>query len=266
MDKFKTIGVGGLPHTLDDFRQFLGRLDAPSEGIYQAFNNILGGFGTDFIVQGCVLSGSTGAFSITEGWILLSSELIKVDAQGPFDESVNGTFTKVTGFDSRGTKTFLNGSVNETYEKNRGVINGLAGSLDFNGDRIEELIGLQAWTEETFDAGDFTATTGAWTVTGAQTSSIVKGKTMTVAITVAVSALAGGPSDRVAIAIPQSKVAKTGITTQTGIGFIFTGGVRVTAVLQVATAGTVINVQPMDGTDIANGSVLVGGTFTFEID
>ena len=139
MDKFKTIGVGGLPHTLNDFRQFLGRLDAPSEGIYQAFNNLLRGFGDDFIVQGCVVSGSTGAFSITEGWILLSGELIKVDAQGPFDEAVDGTFTKVTTFDSRGTKTFLNGSINETYEKNRGVVSGLAGSLDFNGNTFFQL-------------------------------------------------------------------------------------------------------------------------------
>ncbi len=139
MDKFKTIAVGGLPHTLNDFRQFLGRLDVPSEGIYQAFNNILGGFGTDFIVQGCVLSGSAGAFSITEGWILLSGELIKVVAQGPFNEAVNGTFTKVTTFDSRGTKTFLNGSINETYEKNRGVISGLAGTLAFNGKTFFDL-------------------------------------------------------------------------------------------------------------------------------
>lgn len=139
MDKFKTIAVGGLPHTLNDFRQFLGRLDVPSEGIYQAFNNILGGFGTDFIVQGCVVSGSTGAFNITEGWILLSGELIKVDAQGPFDEAVDGTFTKVTTFDSRGTKTFLNGSINETYEKNRGVISGLVGTLDFDGNTFSDL-------------------------------------------------------------------------------------------------------------------------------
>ncbi len=139
MDKFKTIGVGGLPHTLNDFRQFLGRLDAPSEGIYQAFNNLLRGFGDDFIVQGCVVSGSTGAFSITEGWILLSGELIKVDAQGPFDEAVDGTFTKVTTFDSRGTKTFLNGSINETYEKNRGVISGLGGTLAFNANTFFDL-------------------------------------------------------------------------------------------------------------------------------
>ena len=140
MDKLKTTDLGGFPFVLDDIRQFLGRLTSPANhGIYQAFNNILGGFGTDFIVQGCVVSGSTGAFSITEGWILLSGELIKVDAQGPFDEVVNGTFTKVTTFDSRGNKDFLNGSTADTYEQNRGVISGLAGTLDFDGNTFSDL-------------------------------------------------------------------------------------------------------------------------------
>lgn len=140
MDKLKTSALGGFPFVLDDIRQLLGRLTSPANhGIYQAFNNILGGFGTDFIVQGCVVSGSTGAFSITEGWILLSGELIKVDAQGPFDEAVNGTFTKVTTFDSRGNKEFLNGSIADTYEKNRGVISGVAGTLAFDGNTLLEL-------------------------------------------------------------------------------------------------------------------------------
>lgn len=139
MDKFKTIGVGGLPHTLNDFRQFLGRLDAPSEGIYQAFNNLLRIYGDNFIVQGCVVSGAPATTSITEGWIILGGELIKVDAQGPFNIASDNTFTKVTTFDSRGTKTFLNGSINETYEKNRGVISGSAGVLDFDGDTLIEL-------------------------------------------------------------------------------------------------------------------------------
>ncbi len=140
MDKLRTDLLGGLPFVLDDIRQFLGRLTSPANhGIYQAFNNILGGFGTDFIVQGCVVSGSTGAFSITEGWILLSGELIKVDAQGPFDEAVDGTFTKVTTFDSRGNKEFLNGSIADTYEKNRGVLSGLGGTLAFDGNTFSDL-------------------------------------------------------------------------------------------------------------------------------
>lgn len=150
MDKFSTKDVGGLPLVLDDFRQFLGRLTGPANhGIYQAFNNILGGFGSDFVVQGCVVSGATGAKSITEGWIMLSGELIKVDAQGPFDEAVNKTFTKVTTFDSRGNKAFQNGSINDTYEKNRGVISGLAGSLDFDGNTFFQLTNQADFRDDT---------------------------------------------------------------------------------------------------------------------
>ena len=140
MDKLKTSDLGGFPFVLDDIRQFLGRLTSPANhGIYQAFNNILRGFGENFIVQGVVLSGSTGAFSITEGWILLGGELIKVDAQGPFDEAVDGTFTKVTTFDPRGNKDFLNGSNADTYEKNRGVLSGLGGSLAFDANTFFDL-------------------------------------------------------------------------------------------------------------------------------
>lgn len=165
MDKLRTNLLGGFPFVLDDIRQFLGRLTSPANhGIYQAFNNILGGFGTDFIVQGCVVSGSTGAFSITEGWILLSSELIKVDAQGPFDEAVDGTFTKVTTFDPRGNKDFLNGSTADTYEKNRGVISGLAGSLAFNGNTFFDLsnqasslpdVGIKPLSKKIIEIGDW---------------------------------------------------------------------------------------------------------------
>lgn len=176
MDKFRTDLLGGLPFVLDDIRQFLGRLTSPANhGIYQAFNNMLGGFGTDFIVQGCVVSGSTGAFSITEGWILLSSELIKVDAQGPFDEAVDGTFTKVTTFDPRGNKDFLNGSTADTYEKNRGVISGLGGTLAFNANTFFDLsnqasslpdTGVKILNKKIIEIGDWNMDTTASILVG----------------------------------------------------------------------------------------------------
>ena len=140
MDKFKTAPfVGGLPFTLDDFRWFFGRLTAPNEGIYQAFNNLLRGFGDNFIIQGCIVGGIPGARNMTSGWILLDGELIRVNVQPLFDEVTDNKFVKVTTFDSRGTKTFLNGSINETYEKNRAVIQGITGNLDFDADRFAEL-------------------------------------------------------------------------------------------------------------------------------
>ena len=137
MDKLKTIGPGGFPFTLDDFRWFFGRLDAPNEGIYQAFNNLLRGFGEDFIVQGVVATGTSPNIAITEGWVLLAGELLKVDAQTGI--STNKTFVKVTTFDSRGNKTFQNGNVEDTYEKNRAVATGTGGNLAFNGNTFSNL-------------------------------------------------------------------------------------------------------------------------------
>lgn len=137
MDKLFTRGVGGFPLVLDDLRQFFGRLDDPSEGIYQAFNNLLRGFGDNFIVQGVVASGTTPNVAITEGWVLLNGELIKVDAQTGIDTATDNKFVKVTTFNSRGTKTFLNGSIIETYEINRAVVQGTSGNLDFDGIRME---------------------------------------------------------------------------------------------------------------------------------
>lgn len=264
MDKFKTTGLGGLPLLLDDIRQFLGRLTSPANhGIYQAFNNMLGGFGTDFIVQGCVVSGSTGAFSITEGWILLSGELMKVDAQGPFDEASDLTFTKVTTFDPRGNKDFLNGSTADTYEQNRGVISGLAGTLDFNGARIEGIVGLEAWVLEDFDAGDYTADTGTWVTSLRLLKSVVRGKTMTVSISVPASTIASGPTDKVRIKIPQSKTVSAAMSS---MGFASFGGSTVSAIFQTSTGDNTITIQPVDLTDFPDGSLSLAGTITFEID
>lgn len=133
MDKLKTTDLGGFPFVLNDIRQFLGRLTSPANhGIYQAFNNILRGFGDNFIVQGVVASGTSPNVAITEGWVLLDGELIKVDAQSSINTTTNNKFVKSTTFDPRGNKSFLNGSIADTYEKNRAVVQGTTGNLDFD--------------------------------------------------------------------------------------------------------------------------------------
>jgi len=162
MDRFITTGNGGLPFILDDFRWFLGQKTGGNHGIIQAFNNMLLGYGNDFIIQGCTVSGVTGAFSITEGWIMLAGEMIKVNAQGPFDEAVNSKFTKVTTFESTGLKTFQNSAIIDTYEQNRGVISGLVGNLAFDGDSFSDLRNISLISsvdtpivKETVELGDW---------------------------------------------------------------------------------------------------------------
>lgn len=139
MDKLRFQDVGGFPLVLDDLQFLLGRLSSPDEGIYPAFNNLLRGFGDNFIVQGVVASGTTPNVAITEGWVLLDGELIKVDAQTGIDTATDNKFVKATTFDSRGTKTFLNGSVNETYEKNRASVIGTSGNLAYNANTFFDL-------------------------------------------------------------------------------------------------------------------------------
>lgn len=149
MDKFLTVGNGGLPFVLDDFRWFLGQATGGNQGIYQSLNHILRAYGDDFIVQGVVASGITPNIAITEGWIMLAGELLKVDAQTGIDTTTEDSFTKVITFDTAGNKTFRNGALIDTFQQNRGVVNSLAGTLDFNGDRIgdkiAELLSL-SWT------------------------------------------------------------------------------------------------------------------------
>ena len=157
MDKFLTIGNGGLPLVLDDFRFFLGQTTGGNHGIYQVLNNILREYGSDFIVQGVVNSGVTPNIAITEGWIMLAGELVKVDAQTSIDTSTEDSFTKVITFNSAGNKTFRNAANIDTFQQNRGVVNVLAGALKFNGDRIgdkiAQLLSL-AWTDiDDFESG-----------------------------------------------------------------------------------------------------------------
>lgn len=140
MDKYKSVDLGGMPFVLNDFRWFLGQIVVGNQGIYAALNNLLRGFGDDFIVQGCTLGGVSGAYTLTEGWIMLGGELLKVDAQAAFNEAINSKFIKVTTYDSAGDKQMRNGATAQTYQVNRGVISGTSGNLAYNGDTLEDLI------------------------------------------------------------------------------------------------------------------------------
>jgi len=144
MDKFIKTDTGGLPLRLDDLIWEQGELDASNFGIYQALQAELLAYGTDYIVEGCVYS----APNITAGWIMLGSELLRVDAHAGTDDF----FAKVSTFDARGDKTFKDASSQSTYQVNRGVLNAASGTLDItSAERLKDkVIQLLATSAESF--------------------------------------------------------------------------------------------------------------------
>lgn len=132
MDKFLSNFQGGLPLNLDDFRWFLSQ--SSNKGIYAYFDELQRDFGNDLILQGCVVTGSNPNKSLTEGWILLGGEVLKVDAiAGTLDTSTDSHYIKFTTFDASGQKTLRNSQVVQTYEKARGKLDGTSGDLKFDG-------------------------------------------------------------------------------------------------------------------------------------
>jgi len=162
MDKLATTGTGGFPFVLDDIRWFLGRTIAGNQGIYVALNHLLRGYGDNFIVQGVVASGTTPNVAITEGWIMLAGELIKVNAQTGINTATDNKFVKATTFDTAGDKTFRNGASISTYEVNRASVTGTTGPLRFDDNNFSDLRSVtdKAGVEtpiktKTFDIGDW---------------------------------------------------------------------------------------------------------------
>jgi hypothetical protein len=135
LNRFIVDNLGGLPLKLDDFRFF-------DTAYRDAFNNTLIGFGTDFIVDGCTVSGGL----VSAGYIMLNGELLKVDQhllQG------NGFFQKLTTFDPNGYKAFKDGPSYNTYEVNRGIAIANSGTLSINSPHLVDLILLRNLTGTT---------------------------------------------------------------------------------------------------------------------
>jgi len=157
MDRFISTALGGIPEAWDDLRWYLGQ--ANNQGIYQALNNLLGAFGTNFVVQGCEVSGAAPNQSMTEGWIILGGELLKVDAiASGLDTTTDYTFTKDNSvFDSTGDKDLKNGVTGvQTYNKIRGVLSGGAGTLNvLTGDRFKDQYDNYKTFDVTGTAGNF---------------------------------------------------------------------------------------------------------------
>jgi len=127
--------TNGIPHNWEDLYWITGQ-GSYDGGIIKAIEGILSEFGDNFIVQGCVKTGS----NYTAGWIFLDGELIKVDAHA----ATNTYWQKVTTYNSDGNKqTQLSGTV-DIYQKNRATASAASGSMLADGNEARYL--NPAWT------------------------------------------------------------------------------------------------------------------------
>jgi hypothetical protein len=159
MDKLKLTDIGGFPFKLDDKLWENGELDASNKGQYDALQAILDQYGTDYIVSGCTYA----APNLTAGWIMLGGELLYVAAQA----GTTNFFEKVTTTDARGTKTFKDTNVYDTYQINRGVLSAVSGALDITtADRLGDKIIKDMVANSTEKFGDANLPAATTTVKG----------------------------------------------------------------------------------------------------
>lgn len=125
MNILKTDYNGGMPFDLDDIRWM-------QNSYIDAFNNLLKDFaiGTNpnFIVTGCEIVGSPLLY-LSKGYVYLNGELLQVDEQSL--PGIFGTLVlkKVTTYDVVGTEEFKDWISHPTYQKNRGVLELITGSV-----------------------------------------------------------------------------------------------------------------------------------------
>jgi len=117
----------------------------------------------NFIVSGCVTTPNGSNIDITEGYIFLDGELIKVDAQiNVPDTEGNGfyKYEKQTAFEAGGDKTYLDSTPRQTWEKNRGVavsVAAIGADLSVkNGKRFTDIVNGDDWTPVTIAGTDWT--------------------------------------------------------------------------------------------------------------
>ena len=113
---------GGEPNINAD--DLMRNSNANDRAFNAALNAWLIGFNENFIISGCEITIDPGVSgSVTEGYIFLNKEILRVDAQvvaaGAKDHYY---YEKQTTYDPKGTKTFKNLVVHETWQKNRGVL------------------------------------------------------------------------------------------------------------------------------------------------
>jgi len=213
-DKFITLANGGTPINLDDFRWITGQVVGGNQSIIQALENLLRGetLVDDFLVSGCVLSGSNPTKSLTAGWVMLGGELLEVAARsGDINDANDNRIILSTSFDATGDKTLLNGATAQTYQKRRGIVSGTSGNIDIRTPKRIMDLRDDTYTTPTFSAGDFVGVGGTWTALSGEITTNrfrILGKTMFWELTVDSTTFAATVTE-LRCTIPDSKSVKS---------------------------------------------------------
>jgi hypothetical protein len=133
MNKFDFTHGNGQPFYLND-------LIWNDDAYRNAFNGIFKTFGNNFIVSGCdvTTSGTAPYVTITEGYVLLNGELLKVDAQS-VDETPPLYYNK-SETEENTTYYDISGSPFKPRKIIRAVLTNTPSNLIFDAKRLEEVI------------------------------------------------------------------------------------------------------------------------------
>lgn len=168
MDKFINTSNGGIPLVNNDFRW-------SDESIRDFIDNHLSDFAVtigsngNFYLSGVNISYSAPDYTITEGYVYINGEIVKVDAQTCSSSSLLAgeefRFEVVETYDTTGAKVTLSGTNINTYKKRRAVptvvtstdpltdsqlVFAVTASQERLQEKIDKLLGSVTYTEQNY--------------------------------------------------------------------------------------------------------------------
>ena len=141
---YKERFTGGDPDMRED--DFLRGQETLQEALHAIINGL--NLENPCIISGCEITvNGDSSINITEGYIFIDNQVVKVDAQSNVPE-VGGSglfrFTRQTSYDPLGDKTFIDGIFRQTFRNERGVAEGVSslgvGDLSVYGPSIANLL------------------------------------------------------------------------------------------------------------------------------
>lgn len=121
MNSLKTDIFGGFPWVLDDFRWH-------HDGVAEALKTIVKGINLNngnAKIFGVDITGSGAMQDVSEGYLLVDGEIVKVDAHTVANINLGGDYRHVVvsdGFDPSGLKSLEDGGTANAYRKKRATI------------------------------------------------------------------------------------------------------------------------------------------------